>query len=515
MVASSLAGQMYLWGLALESGQLIPLSHHVEWPKGVAVPVGLLLAVRLLLEERRRATWSLGMLTVLFFSAVFLVHSKELLHLGMLATAAAMALALTGRPLRSLVPRFIAILVLPLAFAFVMRHEIMQVHDIAAYDSAKMARFRADNADVWRSLPQSLWGPPVEQQTYAILRKLPPYALYLLIAPLCFLVRQRALVWAAFGAVGVILLIRVPALSYLYTILTYSEAVIAGETYLYPIPFLALASAVVGFGIAVAAGKRPWAAALVVGLALRILCEVGMKACERSVNALFAWVILGSAAALVLRWIRPQTVAVGCLETPDDRRLLSSTVLVVLPLLSLGPGRRAAPLVGPSHIESRIHEGVRPTLPELAISQALVCLPADPWTSRFDATFPPGAFSYPPDLLQALREIAGFRVVDGPFGGQRPPYLIEVHLFTRHYLVHTGTGYSSDLPFRRTYMPRGHHPLFTEPELLDVMAARDYLRREHVDLLILDPPHRFLAAKLGSLRELKSVESGWALYAVR
>src|SRR5262249_23928483 len=160
------------------------LSHHMEWPKGVAVPVGLYLLVALLTEGRRRLARVLLVLAPLFLAAVFLVHSRELLHLLMLGAATGAALALAGRPLRPMAVRLGLALAVALAFALVVRHQVMRVEDIAAFDADKMAVFKAANTRVWTSVHQALWGRPAYDQTYTILWMLPAYALCLVLAPL-------------------------------------------------------------------------------------------------------------------------------------------------------------------------------------------------------------------------------------------------------------------------------------------------------------------------------------------
>lgn len=190
-----------------------------------------------------------------------------------------------------------------------------------------------------------------------------------------------------------------------------------------------------------------------------------------------------------------------------------ATVAATVPLALLGTGFRGHLIDSEDQIEAHHQSGnERPTLFEFAHNQYLrTWVEATDWTRRFDRTFSPGLFTIPPAIMGTLATLPGPAVVDGPFADT---WLVEVHLFTAHYLVHSGTPYMLDQAYRAKYMGAEEpHPVFCGAEEFNAERALRYLAENNVRYLLLDPPHTFVSKALASSVRPLLVDdvSGWSI----
>ncbi len=520
---TSFAGTLFFWGIPVTSGQLAPYSHYVDWPKGIGVPVALCLTLIFLggpgEREERAVRWA----APLFACALFMVHPKELLQVLMFLPAATLAMA-ARRPARDVCLRAALLAVVPMAFGLALRAGVMRVEHAEAFETVRLEAFRAVGQRVWTSVGDALFGTALydwggTRPTFSILWSLPGYAVYLALGPALWIWRRHgAALFLAAAPLLPLAVLRVPALSYLFVIHTYSEALFAGETYLFPLPYLFLALIVLWISaLAHRAGRWAPAGAIGMGATLAGLCRLAMMLGAWRVDALIAWTFIGAAVTWTVSRVMARRTWEPPLPNADGRAGVLTVILAALPVLWFGPGFRWSPLIPGQAGEGTYYRmGERPTLPETVVGIRRVCREtATDWTRRFDATFPSNQFSYPWEVLDALRSIPGPRTVDGPFGVVGP-WPIEVHLFTQHYLVHSGTDLSFDRAYRARYLEGGRpHPIFCPRESFDPEAARAYLERHRVDYLVLDAEHAHVADRLSLVGIARSPRTGWAVYAAR
>jgi len=522
LTASTFGGVAYAWGLTVESGQLAPLSHPADIAISILAPLELTLAVALVLGESGPWQRMLAWLAPLVPCAVFLIHPREVLQYLIYVSLLGAAVALSGQLSRPRMFRIGMLVAVPLLFASVVGSTIMQTADVNAFEGVAMRQWHQRYGYVLTSASAALFGPPIweiggQSTDFPILWKLPGYALFTWLAPIGLAFRRSAAaLWLALACLGFLALLRIPALSYLFVSATFSQALFSGEVYLYPMVYtlIALVIALGAEEAVVRWGVAGIGAAFGLGVALAVLATLAMRAGQRGADVLLAGALISATAALAARWMAK---GLRSLPSPADRGrdmwTVVATVAATVPLALLGTGFRGHLIDSEDQIEAHHQSGnERPTLFEFAHNQYLrTWVEATDWTRRFDRTFSPGLFTIPPAIMGTLATLPGPAVVDGPFADT---WLVEVHLFTAHYLVHSGTPYMLDQAYRAKYMGAEEpHPVFCGAEEFNAERALRYLAENNVRYLLLDPPHTFVSKALASSVRPLLVDdvSGWSI----
>jgi len=523
LTASTFGGIAYAWGLEIESGQLAPVTHQADLAIGILAPLAITLAAALLLGPETRLKKLLAGLAPVVPCAVFLIHPRELLQYLMYVAVLATALALLRLLDRRATIRVLLLVGVPLLFAMIVRTAVMKTPGVTEFEAGALHQWRERYSGVLTSIGSALFGPPIFDPggiptQLGILWRLPGYALLVSLAPLAIALRRSAgALAAALATLGILALIRVPALSYAFVSVTFSQALFSGEVYLYPAVYT-FVGLLIALGAEELAGRYRGPGGLLAafgyGAILATIAVSAMRVGQAGYDFLLCGILMSAAAGLAIRF-SPSFVVSSPSTPAPDRRAVAAAVLAALPLAFLGEGFRLRPLIGPGLIEARDYPDEHPTLPEFAYNQYLAAWPpATEWTRRFDRTFRPGLFTIPPAIMAVLADLPGPAVVDGPVEGA---WLVEIHLFTRHYLVHTGTPYMLDAAYRRRYIDGGlEHPVFRRREHFDVDQAQAYLGDNQVRYLLLDPAHAFVAKLLKTTTRvlLRDRASGWSLLEV-
>ena len=228
-------------------GQLIPVTHWVDFGLGIEFPLLVLMAVRVV-----AGPWARGFLLLApwFVLTSLLIHTREVLILlfFLLATAATMVVLRQGdsRKLRRVALSIAAILAIGLLYR--ERQTGLVAHAVQFESSIRQG--------VWSHLMSLMEKPILEVlstplEAYRFLYR-SVFVLPFIATPFLLLSRRwffRSFLWSGF--VATILVLRVPYLRDLFVALTYSEMVFVPSRYFFPWMYL-LAGLVFCFGLALA-----------------------------------------------------------------------------------------------------------------------------------------------------------------------------------------------------------------------------------------------------------------------